>query len=255
MRHRKALLFILTLTLSLSASTVAQQPQQRFHEATEAYVSANYQEAIRILLTLERDGFAGFEVYFNLGNAYYKNGNLGASMLYFEKALLKDPGNEDVLHNIRVVRARTRDRVEPIPLLFFVRWWNDIKNGYLPGTFFTWSVIMLWLFAGSLFVFFAFRRVLLRRAALAASLLTGALFLSSVTLYSARLEQLSAHRTAVIMPDEVTVRSTPDASGVESFIVHEGLKVEILESRDDMYHIRLADGKNGWIPRASAERI
>jgi tetratricopeptide (TPR) repeat protein len=247
--------FLLILLMTLSNAIVAQQSQQRFHEASDAYASAKFQDAIRILHALERDGYAGFEVYFNLGNAYYKNGNLGASMLYFEKALLRDPGNEDVLHNIRVVRARTRDRVEPIPLLFFVRWWNDIKSAYLPGTFFTWSVLFLWLFAGALFVFFAFRRVLFRRAALVISLLTGALFLSSVTLYSARLEQLSAHRSAVIMPDEVTVRSAPDASGVESFTVHEGLKVEILESRDDMYHIRLADGKNGWIPRASAERI
>jgi tetratricopeptide (TPR) repeat protein len=247
--------FLLLIAVSLSSSLQAQQPEQRFREAADAYASADFQDAIRILLSLERDGYAGYEVYFNLGNAYYKNGNLGASMLYFEKALLKDPGNEDVLHNIRVVRARTRDRVEPIPLLFFVRWWNDVKNGFLPGTFFTWSVVFLWLFTGALFVFFAFQRVVLRRAALFVSLLAGVFFILSLTLYSARLEQLSAHRSAVIMPDEVTVRSAPDASGVESFIVHEGLKVQILESRDDMYHIRLADGKDGWIPRASAERI
>lgn len=243
------------IVLMLPSLLHAQDAADRFRSAAQAYASAEYAEAVDILLGLEREGYAGFEVYFNLGNAYYKNGNLGASMLYFEKALLQDPGNDDVLHNIRVVRARTRDRVEPIPLLFFVRWWNEIKNGFLPKTFFVWSVLLLWALAGALFVFFGYRRVLLRRIALTASLLTGVLFLLSVTLYTSRLEQLTGHRGAIIMPDEVTVRSTPDASGVDSFTIHEGLKVEILDSRDDMYRIRLADGKNGWIPRAAAERI
>ncbi|MDT8324432.1 MAG: tetratricopeptide repeat protein [Bacteroidota bacterium] len=253
MSTRFALCIVLCLTLT--AALAAQQPEEHFRRASQAYSSADYTEAIRLLHALEREGYAGFHVYYNLGNAYYKNGNLGASTLYFEKALLQDPGNEDVLHNIRVVRARTRDRIEPIPLLFFVQWWNDVKSAFLPKAFFFWSVVFLWLLAGSLFVFFAFRRVLFRRLALACTLLTGILFLLAVTLYSARIEQLAAHRNAVIMPDEVTVRSAPDASAVESFTVHEGLKVEILESRDDLYRIRLADGKDGWIPRDAAERI
>jgi SH3-like domain-containing protein len=116
-------------------------------------------------------------------------------------------------------------------------------------------MLFLWVFALCMFFFFGFRRVLLRRVALVTGVVSGLLFVLSVTLYSTRLEQLQAHRFAIIMPDETVVRSTPDASGVESFIIHEGLKIEILESREQYYHIRLADGKSGWIQRSSAERI
>jgi tetratricopeptide (TPR) repeat protein len=231
------------------------QPEASFREAAEAYASADYTSAIRLLHALEKEGYASFPVYYNLGSAYYKNGNLGASMLYYEKALLLNPGNEDLMHNIRVVRARTRDRVEAIPLLFFVRWWNGVKDGFSAETFFWWSMLFLWVFALCMFFFFGFRRVLLRRVALVTGVVSGLLFVLSVTLYSTRLEQLQAHRFAIIMPDETVVRSTPDASGVESFIIHEGLKIEILESREQYYHIRLADGKSGWIQRSSAERI
>lgn len=248
-------IFCIVILSLLSVAVVQAQPRDRFDEATSAYSNAEYKQAIQLLHDLENEGYASFPVYYNLGNAYYKNGNLGAAMLYFEKALLQEPGNADVLHNIRVVRARTRDRVEPIPLLFFVRWWNDVQNAYLPATFFSWSVAFLWLLAASLFLFFGFRRVLLRRIALVASIATGVFFILTVVLYSTRLEQISAHSNAIIMPDETTVLSTPDATGVESFVVHEGLKVQILEVREEMYHIRLADGKNGWIPRSAAERI
>ena len=252
---RPIILLPMLLLMHLPVLPLSAQPAEQFREAAQAYRNTEYAAAIRALQDLVAQGYATFPVYYNLGNACYKNGDLGGSMLYYEKALLLDPGNEDVLHNIRVVRARTRDRVEPIPLLFFVRWWNDLKQGHLPGTFFVWSLVLAWMLAAALFVFFGFRGVGLRRVALTSVILTSLLFAGTVTLYSSRLEQIDAHRSAIVMDDEAMVRSTPDATGVESFTVHEGLKVEILESRESYYRIRLADGKNGWIPRSAVERI
>ena len=251
------LLFAAMMLLAAGATPLRAQENAaaEFQRAVEHYRAAEYGEAISLLEDLERRGYGGYRLHYNLGNACYKNGELGRSILHFEKALLYRPNDGDVLHNLKVVRARTRDRLEPVPLLFFVRWWNDIRTAYTPETFFFASVILLWIVAATLFVFFGFRRILLRRVAMGLGIFFGVLFVLSVVLYSARLDELNAHRFAVVMPDEVTVRSTPDASGIESFRVHEGLKVHIMDMRDEFYRIRLADGKTGWIRASALERI
>ncbi len=232
-----------------------ENPSAEFQRAVEHYRAAEYGDAISLLMNLERRGYGGYLLHYNLGNAYYKNGELGRSILHLEKALLYRPQDPDVLHNLKVVRARTRDRLEPVPLLFFVRWWNEFRTAYTPGTFFIVSVVLLWILAAALFVFFGFRNIVLRRLAMGLGIFFGVLFILSVVLYSARLDELNAHRYAVVMPDETVVRSTPDASGIESFKVHEGLKVHIMEMRDAFYRIRLADGKTGWIRASALERI
>lgn len=229
--------------------------REKFQHAVELYRQADYDRAITLFEELERSGYGGYLLHYDIGNAYYKNGDLGRAILHFEKALMLRPGDADAIHNLKVVRARTRDRLEPVPLLFFVQWWNDVKTGYRAETFFTVSVILLWVLAAALFVFFGFRGLLVRRFALVGGIVFGVLFVLSGILYFSRVEQLNAHRAAVVMPDAATVRSTPDASGIESFVVHEGLKVHILDRKDDYYRIRLEDGKTGWIPSSALERI
>ncbi|MBN1447443.1 MAG: tetratricopeptide repeat protein, partial [Bacteroidetes bacterium] len=142
------------------------EPEEIFREAVELYKQADYTGTIELLEELQRNGYGSFPVHYNLGNAYYKNGELAKSILHYERALLHDPGNEDVLHNLKVVRARARDRLEPVPLLFFVRWWNDIKDAVTAETLFILSVLLLWILAAALFVFFGYRRILIRRIAL-----------------------------------------------------------------------------------------
>lgn len=233
----------------------AASPADVFSDGVDAYQAGDYPEAIRQFLQLEQEGYDSFAVTYNLGNAYYKNGNLGKAILYYERTLLHHPGHAEVEQNLNIVRARIRDRVDPIPLLFFVRWWNDLKSSLRPESIFYASCLLLCIVSTALFVFFGFTRLMLRRSALAVVSVFGALFIMSVALYTARLDDYRSHRFAIVMPSKVTVLSTPDASAVESFNMHEGLKVEILDSKQDMYHIRLADGKNGWIQRDAIERI
>ena len=243
----------------LLAGTVSADPdasaERRFQEGVSLYRSADYRGAVETFEKLTQDGYGGFDLHSNLGAASYKNGDLGKSILYYERALLLEPGSADVRHNLNVVRARLRDRVDPIPLLFFVQWWNDIKTGHRPETMFVWSLVLLWLLAAAAFVFFGFRGVVLRRVALVAGIVLLALFSATLTLSLVRSEEIEAHRDAVIMATEVPVRSAADASGVESFVVHEGLVVRILESRQGQSRIRLADGKTGWIDTSALERI
>lgn len=253
--NRTVTMMLLITALSTGVLAGKESPSVRYREAVEHYKKADYQHSIRIFQELVDEGFASFDLHYNLGNAAYKNGDLGLSVLSYERAMILDPGNEDVAHNLNVVRARLRDKVAPIPLLFFVQWWNDLESGHRPETLFAWSIAFFWLLAVAVFVFFGIRRVLYRRIALVAGIFFFAAFSVTLSLSLLRTAELDAHSHAVVMAAEATVRSSPDAAGVESFIVHEGLKVQILESRDNQYRIRLADGKNGWIEQGALARI
>jgi tetratricopeptide (TPR) repeat protein len=250
-----ALALLLGLTICSFAFAQTKSPADRYRESLQLYKKADYREAVRIFQELVDEGYVSFDLYYNLGNASYKNGDLGMSVLYFERALTVEPGNEDVKHNLNVVRARLRDRVEAIPLLFFVRWWNELKNANDPSVFFVWSLTFFWLLALSAYVFFGYKRVFMRRIALIAGILLFSGFAAALALSIKRTEELNAHRSAIIMANEITVRSTPDETGVESFIVHEGLKVDILDSKNTRYRIRLEDGKNGWVDKSALVRI
>jgi hypothetical protein len=220
-----------------------------------AYSNAQYGQAIEVYQSLIDEGFHDPRLYFNLGDAYFKQGQLGKSILYFERAYLLDPSDIAIQQNLQIAKARTRDRVDPIPLLFIVQWWNDIKTHHSVETLFVYSVILVWLLALTIFIFFGFKRVLVRRIALGLGLALGALFVASVVIVQDKNEDITAQRNGIILPVEVSVSSAPDRSGVDAFIVHEGLKVEVLEQRNDRLHIRLADGKQGWIDKHELARI
>ena len=246
---------LMLLRLCTSLAVADQSADTRYREGLDHYRNAQYRQAIAAFEQLLDEGYASLDLYYNLGNAAYKNGDLGLSVLSYERALVRDPGNDDVRHNLRVVRARLRDRVDPIPLLFFVQWWEDLKTGSRPETAFAWSLAFFTLFTVAAFVFFGIRQVTARRIALVAGVLLLAASAAALALVVQRTAELNARRDAIVMRSEVAVRSAPDATGVESFIVHEGLKVRILETRSGQHRIRLADGKTGWIEQAALARI
>ncbi len=237
-------------TLAATAS-----PDSLFARASALYASGRHAEAVDVYHDLIERGHGTVEVYANLGNAQFKNGRLAQSILAYRRALRLAPDDEDLMHNLHVAEARLRDRVEPMPLLFVAEWWNARKEGNTTSTLFWWTVLPLWLLAAAVFVFFGIASIALRRVALAFGAAMLVLWLSSIALYLDRVEDDRGRRGAVVMAAEVQVRSTADASGVDTFIVHEGLTVEVLEEQGTLSRIRLADGKDGWVPSDAIERI
>ena len=252
MRMISIFLFLILIAPALPAQDSARAD---FEFAAKKYSEGSYDEAIDGFQKLVNEGYESPDLYSNLGSAYYKNGKIGKAVLFFERSIRLDPGNEDLQHNLMVARARTRDRIEPIPLLFFVQWWNDLKDSNTDSALLIWTVVFAWTLAATVFVFFGYRRVLLRRIALASMTLVGALFVCSAVMYVSKVKAIESSREAVVMPAEVTVRSTPDASGIESFTVHEGLTVTILGQKAGYWKIRLLDGKLGWVKEDAIERI
>jgi tetratricopeptide (TPR) repeat protein len=248
------LMVIFMLTLFTGACAAA-DPAATLRSAEKAYTHADYRNAITLYEQAMHDGASAPEVWYNLGNAYFKNGDLAESILWYERAYLHEPGDAQLRDNLAIANARIRDRVEPMPLLFAVRWWNDLKTTHSAGTLFAWSCLCAWLLAGAAFLFFGMHGVMVRRISLALGTVFFACTIAAAILYFDKREDLEAHRFAIVMQRAVTARSTPDATGVESFAIHEGLKVEITEKRASWLRIRLADGKDGWVDAGAVTPI
>ncbi len=247
--------FALVLLSAACSHAAGGSPERLFAEAGSLYAKGRYTEAIDIYHELLASGHATKEVYSNLGNAQFKNGRLAESILAYRRAARLDPSDANLQHNLNVANARLRDRVEPMPLLFIVEWWNALKQGSTAATLFWWSVAFFWLLAAFVYVFFGYAHLALRRVALGLGSLVFIVWATALAMYLDKADDERTRRGAVVMQAQVSVRSTPDATGIESFVVHEGLTIDVLEEKGSMSRVRLADGKDGWLPTSSIERI
>jgi len=224
--------------------------------ANQAYQEGDYAAAIEAYEAVLEAGFESGALYYNLGNAYFKSGSLGRSILNWERALERAPGDPDIVANLELARTLTADAVEPLPrfwLLSAMEWWVDL----IPRSALISIVAIAWLtLTGGLLLRVLGRSV---RAAEVGYWLTlsGAL---AVMLLGSNLviRELGLGRPgrAVIMAEAIAVRAAPAADDdLTLFEVHEGTRVRIDQRTGEWAEIVLDDGKVGWVPVAAMEEI
>ncbi|MCE8620413.1 MULTISPECIES: tetratricopeptide repeat protein [Bacteroides] len=224
-------------------------------EGDSAYIRNDFASAIQIYESLLRKGEAA-DVYYNLGNSYYKVNEIAKAILNYERALLLQPGNGDIRANLEIARSKTVDKVETVPEVFFVTWTKALINSMSVDAWAVCGVVSFLLLIVSLYFFIFSKQVVLKKV----GFITGIVFLIVVVMtnvFAFKQKKELLHRdSAIIMNPSVTVRSTPSESGTSLFILHEGHKVDIKDSSmKDWKEIRLEDGKVGWVPVSSIEII
>ena len=220
-----------------------------------AYIKNDYKSAIQIYEALLEKGEAA-EVYYNLGNCYYKTNDIAKSILNYERALLLDPGNTDIRVNLEMARAKTVDKITPIPDIFFVAWIKSLINCLSVDAWAKCGILFFILFLVAVALFFFSKQASLKKG----GFIGGIVFLILVVLSNVFASQQKAvlvnRNAAIVLVPSVTVRSTPSESGTSLFILHEGSKVELKDnSMREWKEIRLEDGKVGWVPTSSIEVI
>ncbi|MGL5958662.1 MAG: tetratricopeptide repeat protein [Phocaeicola sp.] len=221
-----------------------------------AFVQNDFKGAIAIYeQILETQGVSA-EIYYNLGNSYYKDNEIAKAVLNYERAHLLDPSDKDILFNLELARAKTVDKVTPQPELFLVTWYNAITNSLSEKS---WSILGITLFLSfiaSLSIYlFGRSRTIRKIAFIGASLSLPICLLANLFAYHQKGELLN-QKSAIIMEPSVTVRSTPNGSGTELFILHEGRKVTIKDNSMKAWkEIELEDGNAGWIATETLEII
>lgn len=252
--HKIARLLLLGVFVAGPAA-MAQLPDSAFARATEYYRAGAFSEAAQALESVVAQGVVSGEVYFNLGNAYYRDGNVGRAILAFERAARLLPSDDDVAHNLRLARLKAVDRIDPVPEFFFVAWLRSISEVLSPTTT-RWLFLVFWSAVfGSLVALYLGRTAFVVRTARIAFFAAVPLAVMLGGLWIAQLMALNDVHSGIILTPTVTARSSPDANAVDAFVIHEGLKVEVGVTVDGWTRVTLADGKVGWVREGDVERI
>ena len=243
------LLFYLFTFLPLTASAITKA------EADSAYVRGEYQQAIKDYEALLKQG-ASADLYYNLGNAYYRSENITRAVLNYERALLLSPGDRDIRFNLQIAQAKTIDKIVPESEMFFFTWYRSLVNLMSVDAWARTALVSLTLVIILLLVYLFSDRIWLRKIGFFGGIALLVLFVLSNVFAWQQKQNLLYRKGAIVVTPSVTVKSTPAQNGTDLFILHEGTKVTITDaSMKDWREIRIADGKVGWIESKQVEEI
>lgn len=240
--------------LLISFSGVAQS-EALFNQGKDLYQAEKYQEALNIWLPILKSDQHSAALYFNIANAHYKLNNIGPSIYYYEKALQLDPSDSDIKNNLAFAENAKIDVIEPLPQTIFKRWYHRI-SGVL--TYDGWAIFatLSSIFFVTLFLLYYFASSEQKKRLLfAASMVCVGLLLFSITLAFKTYNDFIKNRPAIIFAESIEVKSEPTMGSEDAFVLHEGTKVQIIDTDDQWYRIALVDGKDGWIPATELKEL
>ncbi len=223
--------------------------------AATAYSESRFNDAAALYEQVLANYGISAKVYYNLGNAYYKSGSVAPAILNYERALLLKPGDADVRFNLELARSRVVDKIEPLGEFLLVRWYNSLGNLLDSNSWAYISLGLFVLFTACLFVYFFARKSSLKKSSFFVGILV-IFFSIFALLYSARQRDAIIHPDkAIVFSESVTVKSSPDQSGTDLFLLHEGSTLSIKSKLGDWCEIELEDGNVGWIESKHIEII
>lgn len=247
----------LLLLFTLSAILFAQKKDvlTLFHEANMAYQKQDYAKSISLYEELTKNGNISAEVYFNLGNSYFKEGNVPKAIINYERAKKLAPDDEDITFNLKIASLKVVDRIDNVPEVFYKRWIRNMATIFPANTWSIVFVIMIWLVFMTAGFYVFTQRSSMKKVSFISCIIFSILAISTYML-SARSYSISAvEEQAIVISSSVYVKSSPDEKGNDLFILHEGTKVEVLEPFEGWKKIRIANGTIGWLKINEIEKI
>lgn len=246
---------ILFFVLSAFTAHAGEDNNELFHRANEKYAQGDYTSAVTIYENILGSGKQASDVYFNLGNAYYRLNKIGLAILNYEKARKLSPDDEDIETNLTLANMKVEDKIESTPSSFLSHWVTGV--GSLASER-GWSIMLILVFSISIvllvFYFISFHSTF-KRLFFYLSVIG---FLFSIVTFSFALHQyrlLKQHNEAIVLAPSTTVRSSPDEKSTKLFVLHEGTKVFIIEQEDKWIKLKLSNGNVGWLPITDIGRI
>lgn len=223
--------------------------------ADDCYKKGNYQQAITDYKELLKHGVSA-DLYYNLGNAYYRSDNLAKAILCYERASEMSPGDKDIRFNLQFANSKTIDKITLSDENVFVNWYNSIVNLTGIDTWAKISIVCIILALILMLIYLFAFSVGARKVGFFGSIVFIVIFLFSTLFAWQQKTRLENRCGAIIMVPSVSIKSTPTNNGADSFILHEGTKVNITDnSMKGWKEIRVGDGREGWIKSSAIEFI
>jgi tetratricopeptide (TPR) repeat protein len=241
--------------LSASFFTFASVDDSLMQQGNTAYQNGDYDLAIDCYQEIIDHGNEGAILYYNLGNAYFKAKQTADALLWYERALRLDPSNEDIKHNITYANLQITDKIEVLPELFIVRWWNGLSKSMTVTGWAVMAVVFGAIFALSIALMLASRRRWLSVTAVSLAFISLLIAIFSLIFASKENKRYVNQPEAIVMQSVVNAKGTPNESGTSLFVIHEGLKVAVTDRVGTWVEIKLPNGEKGWVEASSIEII
>lgn len=226
-----------------------------WNSANQAYIDGDFLSAVKLYSAIENRGFYSARLYYNLGNAYFKSGELGKAILYYNRALVISPSMEDAKHNLEIAEAQTKDNISVVPEFFLNRWMRLLRSSITCTAWSVLSVVFFAMIAIFLLIFLLGTALQLRKVGFYGTVVALLLFVFTTTFAISSRNSILNRSEAVVMSSAISVKSSPDRLATDIFVLHEGTKVTVSSEVDGWCEITISDGKKGWTEASHLERI
>jgi tetratricopeptide (TPR) repeat protein len=248
-------LFATMAIIMATVLTIKASPIDSLIKANEYYGSNEFEKAINLYEWILAEGYQSPATLYNLGNSYYKIGNVTRAILNYERAKLLAPHNEDIGYNLELANQYIVDKIEPIPAPFFLKWRESVINLFDADGWANFSLISFITMLIFALLFFLSRSIFLKKISFAVAIALMVVAAFSYSFASHQRFKIDNRNFAIIITPTVTVKASPNQSGTDLFVIHEGLKVNIANEVNNWMEIKLEDGNSGWVQSAVLERI
>ena len=242
--------------LFVFASVLAYGQETTKAQADSAYINNDYANAVYLYEDILANQGESADIYYNLGNSYYKMENIAKAILNYEKALMLNPGNGDIRFNLELAQSKTVDKVTPMSEVFLVTWMKSLTNTMSEQGWSKLAIASFILTLLGLVLYFFSKKIAMKKIGFISTLCLMLVCILANVFASSQKSKAQSHSSAIIMEPSVTVKSTPNEGGTELFILHEGRKVMIKDNTmREWKEIQLEDGNAGWVPASVIEII
>lgn len=235
------LFFLFSFTLAIA------KPEDLLSVAEKAYDAKDYKKAIENYEQIIKEGYISDNLYYNLGNAYYRNNQLGKAIYNYELAKKLNPNNEDVKNNLNIAYSKTIDKIETKENFFVSAVKTNVLSSFSTKAWALLSVTLIVLAMLFMYLFIAGASVKLKRFSFFISIVMIAGFLIVYFLGYSAVKSKRQTKFAIVTVQQTKVFTEPTVTSSSKFGLHEGTRVKIIELNADWVLIKLENGNEGWL--------
>lgn len=242
------------LLVSLTA-TAQTSTEELWKRGNRLYAAGDYNGALMVYDSIRNEGWAGAKLFYNMGNAYFKSGNLGEAILYYNKAQKLAPADDDVAYNLAYANSFVKDKIDVVPQFFLAKWIDGVRNLMSSNAWAVVSLVVLALTLAAGLVYGLGARRGVRKAGFVAAIVGAVFTLVTASFAASERADVLDRSEAVVITSAAAVKSSPDRTSKDIFILHEGTKLRVLDTFGAWSEIRIADGNEGWISTSAISII
>ena len=241
----KKTLILLLLATALNAA--AQTPLQLMQRGNDAYAKGDFVAAAQAYNAVLDAGYESADLYYNLGNVYYRQEEYGLSILNYERALRLKPNFRDAKQNLDLADSKTEDQIAALPEIFLAQWAHSVVTWFSPTGWRICTLILLTLLGTAVVIFLLSRDYAWRKGALIGGIVILVFLLLCIACTISASVRYNRHNQAIVTAPMAVVKSSPEENSIDKLVLHEGTKVNIEETLGEWHKIQIADGNNGWL--------